>query len=140
MTSLLSELSTAVDKNAPSAEWRESLPRLLPTEPEIERVLSRKLERRLAGPFTWPTLEELSAGLTRLLQAELGDRCRDVRETRWLAGGASKIQIYFELDWRNDEGVDEVTPMVLRMDPAASIQETSRRREFEPRYRAGHGL
>lgn len=120
-----------VDKDAPSPEWIADLSRRLPTEPEIERVLTRKLERRLDGPFTWPTFPEIETGLHSLMSAELGSRFHGVNHTKWLSGGASKVQVYFELSWTDDAGNAALTPMVLRMDPAASIQETSRRREFE---------
>ncbi|MBD0860317.1 phosphotransferase family protein [Gordonia sp. zg691] len=121
---------TVVDKNNPDAEWIRALAAGLPTEPEIDRVLTRKLERRTSGSFTWPAFEELEAGLRSLLSAELGDRFRGVANTKWLPGGASKVQVYFDLTWIED-GQETQAPMVLRMDPAASIQETSRRREFE---------
>ena len=40
---------TSIDKNKPSPEWIASLRKRFPTEKEMDRVLTRKLERR-AGP------------------------------------------------------------------------------------------
>ena len=120
-----------IDKDHPTADQIRDLSASLPTEPEIDRILTRKLKNRTRGGFTWPSLEEISGGLLSLLTTELGARFGGVTELRWLSGGASKVQVYFELDWTDADGAPSHTPMVLRMDPAESIQETSRRREFE---------
>src|SRR3546814_13335254 len=51
---------------------------------------------------------------------------------RWLTGGASKIQVAFDIEWNGPAGDRrQSTPMVLRMEPPESVVETSRLREFE---------
>lgn len=97
-----------------------------PTEPEIDKILTRKMHRRRDGKgYEGVTLERLVEGATRLIAAETGEAAT-IANARWLSGGASKLQMMFDLDWR---GRSE--RLVLRMEPAASVTESSRRREFE---------
>ena len=64
------------------------------------------LRRELPGPFT-------------------------ITDAKWLAGGASKLQIAFWLEW-DKSGVGRTRErLVLRMEPPESAVETSRLREFE---------
>jgi aminoglycoside phosphotransferase (APT) family kinase protein len=120
----------AIDKNRPSGQWIEDLRRRFPCEAEIDRVLTRKLARRGEPPYSPARLEDLSNGVQALLHARLDDNFA-VTGLRWLTGGASKIQIAFELTW-NRPGIGRTTtPMVLRMQPPESIVETSRMREFQ---------
>jgi aminoglycoside phosphotransferase (APT) family kinase protein len=127
-----------VDKNRPAREWIESLRRRFPTETEIDRVLTRKMQRR-AGPGYSPLpLETLIKGVDALLASELKDSFT-IADARWLSGGASKLQMAFTLDWKRPGVGRQRTPMVLRMEPAESIVETSRLREFQL-IRAFEGL
>ncbi|MBL6749513.1 MAG: phosphotransferase family protein [Nevskia sp.] len=120
----------AIDKQNPPREWIESLRRQFPCEREIDRVLQGKLARR-GGPGYKPiALATLCSGLQALLRAELREPF-EVLEPQWLAGGASKLQMAFKLSWQRPGAGRTVTPMVLRMEPAESIVETSRLREFQ---------
>lgn len=103
-----------------------------PVEREIDTVLTRKLIRRRAGGFQAVSLETLIDGTRQLIEARLGYAV-ELRDAGWLSGGASKLQMLFDLAWRGADGADEptVTKMVLRMEPAASVTESSRKREFE---------
>jgi aminoglycoside phosphotransferase (APT) family kinase protein len=119
-----------IDKNAPSPEWIASLRKRYPTEREIDRVLTRKLERR-AGPGYSPLpLTTLVAGVQSLVRAHY-DEPFEISDARWLSGGASKVQMAFTLSWKRPGVGRELTPMVLRMEPSESIVETSRLREFQ---------
>jgi len=119
-----------IDKNNPSQAWIDSIRTRYPCEQEIDRVLTRKLLRR-AGPAYAPvSLERLVSGLKGLLKKELNDPF-EIREARWLTGGASKLQVAIRLDWVKPGVGRTETPMVIRMEPAESIVETSRLREFE---------
>ncbi len=120
----------SVDKNHPSASWIEDMRRQFPCETEIDRVLTRKLLRR-AGPAYAPvSLETLVAGVEALLRKRLPDDFR-ISHAKWMTGGASKIQMSFRLEW-NAPGIGRTeTPLILRMEPYASIAETSRRREYQ---------
>jgi aminoglycoside phosphotransferase (APT) family kinase protein len=99
-------------------------------EPAIDRLLIRKLQRRAGAGYNPPTLEQLSQGVNALIAARTGKHYA-ISNPRWLTGGASKIQMAFSLDWDRPGVGREITPMVLRMEPAESIVETSRLREFQ---------
>ena len=121
---------TRIDKNRPSHEWIESLRRRFPCETEIDRILTRKLQRRAGPGYSSVTLETLTQGVQALLDARIGGSFRIVNP-RWLSGGASKVQMAFDLDWDKPGVGRTTTTMVLRMEPAESIVETSRLREFQ---------
>jgi len=119
-----------LDKNRPDAGWIQQLRARFPVEREIDRILTRKLERRSGPPFAPVTLEQLVGGVDALLRAEnVGDY--RIVNSRWLSGGASKLQMAFDLEWERPDIGYERTAMVLRMEPAESIVETSRLREFQ---------
>jgi len=120
----------AVDKDHPTPEWIADLRARFPCEREIDRILTRKLERRAGPPFQPVTLDLLQAGTESLLRSELNDDFR-ITEARWLSGGASKLQMAFSLHWNVPGKGASTTPMVLRMEPSEAITETSRRREFQ---------
>ena len=120
----------AIDKNNPTAAWIEDMRRRFPCEREIDRILTRKLRLRSGPPFAPVSLETLVAGVNALLGRHLRESFR-VFEPQWMTGGASKLQMSFQLEW-NAPGIGRtVTPLVLRMEPSASIVESSRRREFQ---------
>jgi len=117
----------------PTAELVESIRAAFQTEREIDEVLSRKMRRRSTVSFKLPSLEELVTATRALVVDRLGYAV-DLEDPRWLSGGASKLQVAFKLRWRGESGAagtSELTPMVMRMETAASVTESSRRREFE---------
>lgn len=119
-----------IDKNRPSPQWIESLRQRYPTEREIDRILTRRLQRR-AGPAYAPMdLHTLVEGVKALIASQY-DGPFEVLEARWLSGGASKLQMSFTLNWERPGVGPEHTRMVLRMEPSESIVETSRLREFQ---------
>jgi aminoglycoside phosphotransferase (APT) family kinase protein len=118
------------DKDRPDQAWIDALRRRYPVDPEVDRVLTRKMQLR-AGPGYQPvSLERLCDGMRSLLSVEL-DQPFELSNVRWLAGGASKLQMAFELSWDQPGIGPSRTPMVVRMEPAASVVETSRLQEFE---------
>ena len=119
-----------IDKNKPSAQWIEHLRERYPTEKEIDRILTRRLHRRSGPGYSPLALQTLVEGVRGLIQARHGEPF-EILEPRWLSGGASKLQMAFVLDWHRPEVGRERTRMVLRMEPAESIVETSRLREFQ---------
>ncbi|WP_114970564.1 phosphotransferase family protein [Rhodoferax ferrireducens] len=119
-----------IDKNRPSPQWTESLRKRFPTEREIDRVLTRRLERRAGPAYTPLSLETLVNGVQALIRSgHIGPF--EITRARWLSGGASKLQMSFVLDWERPGVGREQTRMVLRMEPSESIVETSRLREFQ---------
>lgn len=85
-----------VNKNAPSSGWVEHLRRRFPVESEIDRILTRKMQGRAGPGYSPVSLEILVQGVESLLRSELGDDF-EVRDARWLSGGASKLQMSFLL-------------------------------------------
>ena len=119
-----------IDKDRPSPAWIAALRNQYRTEAEIDRVLTRRMQRR-AGPGYSPLpLDKLVRGVESLVRSHIGDDFR-IAQARWLSGGASKLQMAFTLSWDRPGVGREDTPMVLRMEPAESIVETSRLREFQ---------
>ena len=119
-----------IDKDRPSPEWIAALRKRFPTEKEIDRVLTRKMERRAGPGYSPMPLGTLVEGTESLIRSQFGGKCQ-LSDARWLSGGASKLQMAFVLDWDRPGKGREKTPMVLRMEPAESIVETSRLREFQ---------
>ncbi len=121
---------TMIDKNHPSPEWIASLRKRFPVEREIDHILTRKMERRGGVGFSPIPLPSLSANIEALLGKELKESFQ-ILDACWLSGGSSKLQMAFTLDWNRPGVGREKTPMVLRMEPAESMVETSRLREFQ---------
>ncbi|WP_374414028.1 phosphotransferase family protein [Novosphingobium colocasiae] len=116
---------------APDDRFIAAVRARFPVEPEMDRVLTAKLRDRASGAHRPVGLDELVNSTRTLIEREIGPDFQ-ISRARWLGGGASKLQMAFDLHWRGLEGGEpRVTPMVVRMQPAASIVETSRRREFE---------
>jgi aminoglycoside phosphotransferase (APT) family kinase protein len=112
-------------KQSPSEAWIAELRARFPTERTVDAALTRKLRRR-AGPGHLP---QSPASVVERLERFLGKRIGgpiSVSEVRPLAGGSSKEQFAFHLAAEGHDG-----DFVLRLDPAASIVETHRLREFQ---------
>lgn len=103
-----------------------------PVEAEVDKILTRKMHRRREGlGYTGVTLQRLVEGAERLVSTRLEEPAR-IANARWLSGGASKLQMVFDLDWQEPSyGKRRTDTLVLRMEPAASVTESSRAREFE---------
>ncbi|MES2493356.1 MAG: phosphotransferase family protein [Pseudomonadota bacterium] len=118
-------------RDAPDETFIAAVRSRFSVEPEIDRVLTAKLRNRVASGYTAIPLDTLAQGAAALIRSEIADDFA-VRNARWLGGGASKLQMAFDLDWNGtDGGARRTTALVLRMEPPASIVETSRAREFE---------
>lgn len=87
-----------VDKNRPTHEWIEHLRKRYPCEKEIDRVLTRKLQRRAGPPYTPLSLETLIQGTEALIRSQHAGPFT-ITNASWLSGGASKLQMAFTLDW-----------------------------------------
>jgi aminoglycoside phosphotransferase (APT) family kinase protein len=122
-------------RNQPDAAFIEQMRARFPTEREIDAMLTRKMQRRSGPPFRGLTLTQISACLIEFLRAHL-DRPFEITDQRWLAGGASKIQMGFTLHSpaassaaRSERYAQ--TRLVIRMEPSESMNSTSRLREFQ---------
>ena len=116
--------------NTPSPEFIAELRRRYPTEREVDRMLTRKMERRGGPGFTPIALWEMSDALAQLLSDQVQGDFR-ISDERWLTGGASKIQMGCRVRWQDPDGSVREDRMVVRMDPAESLNATSRVVEFE---------
>jgi len=121
---------TIIDKNNPPDAWIEVLRARFPCESEVDRVLTRKMRHRGGPPYAPVGLDRLIDGTASLIRSQIGDTF-EITQASWLSGGASKLQMRFKLHWTPPGASRTVTDMVLRMEPAESISETSRRVEFE---------
>ena len=123
---------TAADpRQTPTPEFIAEIRRRFPVEREIDRILTRKMERRSGPGYSPISLDDLIRGTTDLISRHL-DGGFKLSKARWLTGGASKIQMAFDLEWDGPKGEGRrITPMVLRMEPPESVVETSRAREFQ---------
>lgn len=102
-----------------------------PVEAEHDAIYTRKMNRRHGPGYQGVSLERLVDGAKALIEAGVGHPVT-IENARWLSGGASKLQVLFDLRWRDaGGGAERVDRMVLRMEPAASVTESSRFREFE---------
>jgi aminoglycoside phosphotransferase (APT) family kinase protein len=118
------------ERDAPPPALDALLRRCYPTEREIEAMLARKLAHRAQPAARPPTLQQLCEQVRAFL-ATVIDGPFEVGQPRWFAGGASKIQMGFTLRRTLDEGRMQDTPLVVRMEPAESLNATSRAREFQ---------
>jgi aminoglycoside phosphotransferase (APT) family kinase protein len=117
-------------RDAPSAAFIEQMRERFPTEREIDAMLTRKMQRRAGPPFAGMNLERVSACVDAFLRAHVVGPF-EVTDQRWFAGGASKIQMGFNLSW-NEPGVGRtISRLVVRMEPSESMNSTSRLREFQ---------
>lgn len=72
----------------------EELRKRFPTDAEVDKVLTRKMVNRAkrTGVYTPVTLEEMVAGVSRLIKASTSGSFA-VSNPRWLSGGASMLQL-----------------------------------------------
>jgi aminoglycoside phosphotransferase (APT) family kinase protein len=98
-------------------------------ERTVADTLDRKLARRGVVEHEAPVVSVIAERLQAFLAARLHGEF-EITGLNRLAGGASKEQFVFELDW-SDAGGPRHDRMVLRRDPPASLVETPRLREVE---------
>ncbi len=123
-------MRTTIDKNKPSPEWIAEMRKRYVVEREVDRALTTKLERRSGPPYEKLSLDTLVAGVRALIGAQLKSPF-EIGDASWLAGGASKLQMGFTLQWDRPGVGREATRMVLRTDLAESLHATSRLREYQ---------
>jgi aminoglycoside phosphotransferase (APT) family kinase protein len=117
-------------RRQPSSEWIASLRARYPVERTIDQTLTRKLERRASGAAAKADLGDIQLRLERFLRARI-EGPFTVANVAPLTGGASKEQFSFSLDWNCDGERRVGERMVLRREPAESVVETNRLREFQ---------
>lgn len=121
---------TVIDKDKPSPEWIAQMRKRFKVEREIDRALTFKLEKRAGPAYSKLPLDTLVEGVRSLIASQYGEPF-EIRNPHWLAGGASKLQMRFDLNWNRPGVGRETTRMVLRNDLAEALHATSRAREFQ---------
>jgi aminoglycoside phosphotransferase (APT) family kinase protein len=117
-------------RDHPTPEFIADLRRRFPVDAESDRLLLRKMNRRAGPAYRHLTLDEMSDRLQKMLD-EVIDGDFTVSGLRWLTGGASKIQMSFDLTWTDPGNGPSEQRLVIRMDPAEASNTTSREREVE---------
>lgn len=132
MSDLVSQIAApaGVDRDRPDAGFLQAMRQRYPLEREIEWAFSRRLERRAQGPFKAPDLDEMVGYLHRLLREKVQGGYV-VRDPAWLGGGGSKLQMRFTLDTEQPLKGHRSRVLVLRMEPAESLNPSSRLREAQ---------
>ena len=106
--------------------------RRYPTERETDELLVRKLQpARRPGLRAGHALHELCRRPAAAARRAASTAPFEVSNARWFTGGASKIQMGFDLHWDDPARGPSHDRMMLRMDPAESHNATSRKRELE---------
>ncbi len=122
--------AAVVDRDRPDAAFIQSMRERYPLEREIDWAFTRRLERRAQGPFKAPDLAEMVGHLERLLRDQVQGGFT-VRDPAWLGGGGSKLQMRFTLDTEQPLRGHRSRVLVLRMEPAESLNPSSRLREAQ---------
>jgi aminoglycoside phosphotransferase (APT) family kinase protein len=117
-------------RDRPTPAFIEDLRRRFPTERETDELLTRKMQRRAGPPYRQVEMQELLAPLRAMLSEHIPGGFQ-MHRPRWLTGGASKVQIAFELEWNDPVRGPSHDTLVVRMDPSEASNTTSRVRETE---------
>lgn len=116
-------------RQKPTPQFIEGIRAKYRVERTVDEALTRKMRLR-PGPSYSPVEPEFSERLTNFLKRRI-DGPFEIRGLRPLAGGASKEQFFFELDW-NDNGQHRAgEKMIVRRSPRESAVETHGLREFQ---------
>lgn len=121
---------TEADRNTPSPDFIKRMRARFPTEREADHMLTRKMQRRASPSFSGASFDAMNGYIEALLRAKISGKFR-LSDQRWFSGGASKIQMGFTLHWNEPCVGPTATRLVARMEPAESLNSTSRLREFE---------
>lgn len=132
-TSMFTEAGSGLPnslRDDPTPDFIEQMRARYPTEREYDQMLTRKLERRAKVSAQVVGLADMDQYIRAFLNEHIA-QAHEVRDVRWLSGGASKVQVAFTLDWNDPEVGPTTTDLVVRMEPTESLNSTSRRREFQ---------
>ena len=117
-----------VDRDKPSPDFIELMRRQYPTEKEIDWAFTRRMHRRANGPFKMQSLDDLVGHIIAMLKSKL-PYAFEISNASWLGGGGSKLQMKFTLATEQPLKGHYQRDLVLRMEPAESLNPSSRLRE-----------
>ena len=123
-------MNTMDMRDHPTEAFIDELRQRFPTDRETDELLTRKMHRRAGAPYRQVSMDEMVGWLNAML-AECVQGPFQVHDPRWLTGGASKVQIAFELSWNAPARGPQRDRLVVRMDPSEASNTTSRVREVE---------
>jgi aminoglycoside phosphotransferase (APT) family kinase protein len=118
------------EKQHPSEAFIEDIRRRFPTERLIDETLTAKMQGRSGPPHRSQSIAEVTERLHRFLARRIpaGFTISDIHT---LAGGSSKEQFAFRLQWTDEHGIARDEKLALRMRPTESIVETHPLREYQ---------
>ena len=122
--------SMTVDRDRPDARFLAAMQARYPLEREVEWAFTRRLERRADGPYRAPTSTEIGDRLRTMLREHV-DGSFEIKDLAWLGGGGSKLQLRFTLESERPVRGHTRRVLVLRMEPAESLNPSSRQLEAE---------
>ncbi|MBC2637631.1 MULTISPECIES: phosphotransferase family protein [unclassified Rhodococcus (in: high G+C Gram-positive bacteria)] len=121
-------MHTLPQSSTPAAEVLRSVRDRFPTDSASQRAVDRKLDRRRGAGWSPLSLTQLTEAVRELLTEDEDGSDYEIHNPVWLTGGASKIQMSFELT----AGADPTRRhLLLRMDPPESLNATIKTTEFE---------
>jgi aminoglycoside phosphotransferase (APT) family kinase protein len=118
------------DKQNPSEAFIASIRARFPTERLTDVTLTRKMRLRSGPPHRQQSVEAVRARLQTFLERRIKGPFT-LGEVRTLAGGSSKEQFSFRLQWTDEAGNPRDEMLALRMRPTESIVETHPLREYQ---------
>ncbi len=119
-----------IERDCPNEQFIQSMRERYPTEHEIDWAFTRRQQRRAQGPFKPPSLDDMVGYLNKFLQEKVSSGF-EIRDPEWLGGGGSKLQMRFTLDTELPLMNHLSRTLVLRMEPAESLNPSSRLREAQ---------
>jgi aminoglycoside phosphotransferase (APT) family kinase protein len=122
--------SREIERDCPNEQFIQSMRERYPTEHEIDWAFTRRQQRRAQGPFKPPSLDDMVGYLNKFLQEKVSSGF-EIRDPEWLGGGGSKLQMRFTLDTELPLMNHLSRTLVLRMEPAESLNPSSRLREAQ---------
>jgi len=117
---------TAADRDQPGEDFIACMRGRFQVEREMDLMLTRKLQGRAGPPYPGASLPQMTSYLSDFLRDTIGGSFR-IDGQRWFSGGASKVQMGCTL---HRDGTEPLA-LVVRMEPAESVNSTSRAREYE---------
>lgn len=119
-----------VDRDRPDEAFIQAMRVRYPTEREVDWAFTRRMRRRAQGAFQAPSLDDLVGYVHKLLREKLQGGY-ELLDPAWLGGGGSKLQMRFTLRTEQPLKGHHSRTLVLRMEPAESLNPSSRLREAQ---------
>ncbi|MET0987881.1 MAG: phosphotransferase family protein [Steroidobacteraceae bacterium] len=120
----------ADEKQQPTDAFIENIRQRFPTEQLIDATLTAKMRGRSGPPHRSQSVATVTERLKTFLDRRIAPGFT-ISEIHSLAGGSSKEQFAFRLQWTDEHGKQHDDKLALRMRPTESIVETHPLREYQ---------